>query len=205
MRAAYLLLLGDIQITVMASFQTNFSRITQHTDLLLEWEAVKATDYPLALHLSVFNVTDDQRVNTFEADIATELTGNSFLWNDLPSPLPFLPSATYELHLLRQVSLENPEPGAVITSSAPFNISSEIEGGDDDRGWQTATSEPASTPSKPANPNASEHSNNSTAIAAGLVVPFVVGISIFVLTRMQRRRKKILAERRKERQTLVID
>lgn len=66
------------------------------------------------------------------------LTKDSFLWNDLPSPLPFLSSATYELQILRQLPLEDLTLGAVITSSALFSISPKNdEDGGDDRGWPT--------------------------------------------------------------------
>lgn len=59
-------------MTTMAVFQTNLSGLTQHADLLLEWDPVDATDYPLAIHLRVFNATSEHKVNTFEADITSK-------------------------------------------------------------------------------------------------------------------------------------
>ncbi|KAI0509452.1 hypothetical protein F5B22DRAFT_331792 [Xylaria bambusicola] len=201
MKAAYLLMLGDAWGTAMASLQNSFGGLRQHADLLLEWEPAGATDYPLVLHVRVFNATSDHTVNTFETDIATGLYRDSFMWNDLPSPLPFLPSATYQLQIGRQLPAGDIMSDFVITSSSPFSILPESEDeNDDSRVWPTTTGA-----SESANSETSQHPDSSTAIAAGLVVPFVVGISVFVFICMQRRRKRTLEERRKERQTLVID
>ncbi|KAK5628788.1 hypothetical protein RRF57_004503 [Xylaria bambusicola] len=202
MKVAYLLMLGDAWRTAMASFYTGFGGLRQHADLLLEWEPAEAADYPLALHVRVFNATSDHIVNTFETDIATGLTEDSFIWNDLPSPLPFLSSATYQLQVVRQLPAGGTMSGSVITLSTPFSILPESKDGNDDnnRVWPTTTNAP-----EPANSHTSHRPDSNTAIAAGLVVPFVVGISVFVFICMQRRRKKTLEERRKERQTLVID
>ncbi|KAI0913872.1 hypothetical protein F4823DRAFT_640405 [Ustulina deusta] len=200
-RTVYLLVLGDFWAFATASFHTNFNDIRRHTDLLLEWDLADAIDYPLVIHVRVLNTSSDHKVNTFDTDISTGLTEGSFLWNDLPSPLPFLSTATYELQVLRQQRAGDIMSDLVITSSTPFTI-----GDDNNSGWQTTINETASDSPESANSSHSDgRPNSSTAIAAGLVVPLVVGISVFVFLRMQRRRKRTLEERRKEREVLVIN
>ncbi|KAI0858615.1 hypothetical protein F4860DRAFT_516630 [Xylaria cubensis] len=187
----------------MASFYNSFDHVTQHTDLLLEWDHANATDYPLVIHARVLNKTSDREVNTIEVDIASGLTNDSFFWEDLPFPLPFLSTATYELWILRQQRAEDVtlRPFA---SSPSFTILSPIK--DDSNDWQTTTNETTTDNPEPTNPPHSDgRPSSSTAIAAGLVVPFVVAISVSVFLCMQRRQRRISAERRKERAGLVID
>ncbi|KAF2965552.1 hypothetical protein GQX73_g8031 [Xylaria multiplex] len=227
----------------MASFHNSFNGVAQHSDLLLEWDPVDAMGQPLVIHARLLNVTGDYKVNTFETDISSEfappekglcvvdnnaagLTGDSFLWKDLPSPLPFLPTATYELQVLRQGQVGDIFSDLVIASSTPFAVSTEDRSGNNGGDWQTVgyfiEFSPLAfigligrrqgingTPSEPSKPTVLPHSHgnpdSSAAIVPGLVVPLVVGISICVLLCMQRRRKRMLEERQKERETLVID
>ncbi|KAI8946597.1 hypothetical protein F4801DRAFT_56740 [Xylaria longipes] len=203
MEGVYIVALAYFWQFAMASFSNSFDDVTQHTDVLLEWDRAN-TDYPLVIHARVLNKTSDREVNTIEADIATGLTNDSFLWGDLPFPLPFLSTATYELRVLRQQQVGDPTFGLVVASSPPFTILLQNE--DDSNDWQTTTNKTATDSPEPTNPSHSDgRPSSSTAIAAGLVVPFVVGISVSVFLWMQRRRKRILAERHKERAGLVID
>ncbi|KAI0474385.1 hypothetical protein F4859DRAFT_514917 [Xylaria cf. heliscus] len=203
-KAVYLLALVYLWELAAASFYHTFDDVTQHTDMLLQWDHANAADYPLVIHARVLNKTNDLEVNTIEADVATGLTNDSFLWRDLPFPLPFLPTAMYELWVLRQPPAGDAMPGLVVASSPPFTILSQDE--DDNNDWQTTANETATDSPEPTH---SSHwngrPNSSTAIAAGLVVPFVVGISITAFLCMQRRQKRIREERRKERAGLVID
>ncbi|KAI0455863.1 hypothetical protein F5B21DRAFT_173234 [Xylaria acuta] len=203
-KAVYLLALAYFWQLAMASFDNSFDHVIQHTDVLLEWDRANAADYPLVIHARVLNKTSDREVNTIEADIATGLTNDSFLWGDLPFPLPFLSTAMYELRILRQQQAGDAAFGIVVASSPPFTIIS--QNGDDNNDWQTTTNETATDSPEPTNPSHSDgRPSSSTAIAAGLVVPFVVGIAVSAFLWMQRRQKRILAERRKERAQLVID
>ncbi|KAI0426567.1 hypothetical protein F5Y09DRAFT_351102 [Xylaria sp. FL1042] len=204
----YLFMLGDFWGFITASFHNDFTDIRRHTDLLLEWDHADATAYPLVIHVRVLNTTSDSKVNIFETNISIGLIDDSFLWIDLPSPLPFLATATYEVQVLPQKEIGNILSGLIIASSTPFFIlpESEDEDGSDGSGWQITINGTASQPPGSANSSHSDgRHNKSTAIATGLVVPFVVGVSVFVLLRMQRRRKRTLEERRKERETLVIE
>ncbi|KAI1421108.1 hypothetical protein F5Y12DRAFT_718807 [Xylaria sp. FL1777] len=222
-KTVYLLMLVDLGGCATASFHNSFSDIRRNTDLLLEWDRVNATDYPLVIHVRALNITSDHKVNTFETDISSEsgiadegsrvidnstagLTDNSFLWRGLPSPLPFLSTATYDLQILCQPQVGDTTSELVIASSTPFAILPEEGDGDDSGGWQTTINGTASDPPESENSSHSDgRPNSSTAIAAGLVVPLVVGISVFVFLRVRKRRKRTLEERRKERATLVID
>ncbi|KAI0530032.1 hypothetical protein GGR58DRAFT_525399 [Xylaria digitata] len=202
----FLPFLGYLWNFTMASFRNGFNGVTQHTDLLLEWDLGDAMDHPLVIHARVLNVTGDHKVNTFETDISTGLASDSFLWRDLPSPLPFLPTATYELQVLRQGQVGDIFSDLVIASSTPFAILMEDGGGNDDSDWQTGINGAPSEPSKPTDlPHSHGNPDSSAAIVPGLVVPLVLGISIYVLLCMQRRRKRALEERQKARETLVID
>ncbi|KAJ8127981.1 hypothetical protein O1611_g5654 [Lasiodiplodia mahajangana] len=188
----------------MASFHNSFSDVTLHNDLLLEWDRANATYYPLVIRARVLNKTSEYNANTIEAEISSGLTDNTFLWRDLPFPLPFFSTATYELQVLGQQQAVGMLPELVIASSPSFIITPPRV--DESNGGQIAINGTSDDPFEPTN---SSHSggppNSSTAIAAGLVVPFVVGLSVFVFLCMRRRQKRIDEERRKERQGLVID
>ncbi|KAI0973867.1 hypothetical protein F4678DRAFT_389231 [Xylaria arbuscula] len=221
-KTIYMLVLVDIWGFTTASFHNSFNNVTLHDNLLLEWDHADATDYPLVVHVQVLNITSDHKVNTFETDISSEsgayksspclidnstagLTDDSFLWNDLPYPLPFLPTATYEIQVLRQIKAVN-KVSDPIASSTTFAILPENEDTNDNSGWQTTNSTSTSDPSESAiSAHSDRRPSNSTTLAAGLVVPIIVGISVVVFLCMYRRRKRTLEERRKERQTLVID
>ncbi|KAI0442450.1 hypothetical protein F4803DRAFT_376534 [Xylaria telfairii] len=204
-KAVYLLALAYLwQLAMASSFHNDFKDVIQHTNVLLEWDHANAADYPLVIHARVLNKTSDSEVNTIEADIATGLIDDSFVWGDLPFPLPFLSTATYELRVLRQQQAGDTTSGLLVVSSPPFNILS--QDGDDNNDWQTTTNKTATESPEPTNPSHSDgHPSSITAIAAGLVVPFVVGISVSVFLYMQRRQKRTREARRKERAGLVID
>ncbi|KAI1126335.1 hypothetical protein F5Y10DRAFT_267219 [Nemania abortiva] len=205
----------------MTSFHNSFSDVTLHSDLLLEWDRVNAANYPLIIRARVLNKTSDYNVNTIEAEISSELgvfetvlravdddlgelIENSFLWKDIPFPLPFLSTAAYELQILGQKQVGDTAPEPVIAYSPSFTIIPQRE--DENNGWQTTINGTTGDPLEPTNsPHSDGPPSSSTAIAAGLVVPFVVGVSAFVFLCMRRRHKRILEERRKEREGMVID
>ncbi|KAJ2987423.1 hypothetical protein NUW58_g4517 [Xylaria curta] len=205
-KAVYVLVLSYFWELAMASFRNNFSNVTRHTDLLLEWDHSDATEYPLVIHAIVLNKTDGYGVNAIEADISIGLTDGSFLWGDLPFPLPFLSTATYKLQVLSQQHAGGMMPHVVVASSPPFTI---LPGPVDQNGgntWQPTTDETANEPPGPTNSSHSEgRPNSDTAIAAGLVVPFVVGIAAFIFLWVRRRQKRVMEEQRKARAGLVID
>ncbi|KAI0406001.1 hypothetical protein F4802DRAFT_128980 [Xylaria palmicola] len=188
----------------MASFRNGFSGVTQHGDLLLEWDRADATDYPLVIHARVMNKTSDYEVNMIETDITVGLTDDSFLWEDLPSPLPFFSNATYELQVLPQQQAGGVISEPVIASSPSFTIKPPDEN-DSDSGQTTTYGTEGPVPRPTGLPHADGRPNENTAIAAGLVVPLVVGVAVFVFLRMYRRQRRIREERRKERAGLVID
>ncbi|KAI0206948.1 hypothetical protein F4808DRAFT_14838 [Astrocystis sublimbata] len=187
-----------------SSFDNSFDNITQHTNVLLKWSSNTTDYYPLVIRTRVLNRTGNRGVNAIEEDIATGLMNDSFLWEDLPSPLPFIPTATYELRVLRQEQAEDAISGLAVASSQPFAILAQDRYDDNQ---QTATNETKDDSSEPTNPVHLDEgpNNNSTAIAAGLVVPVVLGVSVSVFLWMRQRRKRVQAVRRKERAELVID
>ncbi|KAI0114492.1 hypothetical protein GGR51DRAFT_447742 [Nemania sp. FL0031] len=200
----YLLILCRFLGLTMASFHNSFSDVALHSDILLEWDRVNSTYYPLVIRARVLNKTSEYNANTIEAEISSGLTDDSFLWRDLPFPLPFFSSATYELQVLGQQQVVGVEPELVIASSPSFTIIPQVEDGSN--AGQTPINGTIDDPPESTNsPHSDGPPNSSTAIAAGLVVPFVVGLSVFVFLCMRRRQKRIDEERRKEREGLVID
>lgn len=71
-KASCLLVLSCFQRLTIASFHTDFTKVTRSADLLLEWDRVNVTDSPFTIHARVFNKTSENEVNTIEADIASE-------------------------------------------------------------------------------------------------------------------------------------
>jgi hypothetical protein len=146
------------------------------------------------------------------------LTEDSYLWKDLPLPLPFLSTAIYQLQVRPQQEQEGAttsDPGQVIASSHVFVISphdgNSGNNSSSNGGGSSNANPSASDPSSP-QPSATTiishsggHHDSNAAIAAGLVVPIVVGISVAVFIFMQKRQTRILEERRKAREGLVID
>jgi hypothetical protein len=70
-KTAHLVALGYFWELAMASFHSNFNNVTEHTDLLLEWDPVNATDYPLLINVRVLNKTSDNEVNLLEVNITS--------------------------------------------------------------------------------------------------------------------------------------
>lgn len=72
LRTSHILALGYSWERVTASFHNNFDNVTRHTDLLLEWDGVNATDYPLVINVQVVNKTSDRKANILELNITSE-------------------------------------------------------------------------------------------------------------------------------------
>ncbi|KAI1812906.1 hypothetical protein GGS20DRAFT_511104 [Poronia punctata] len=174
----------------MASFRTDFSNVTRNTDLLLQWDISNVTEYPVKLQVLIVNKTSEHEANVIEVVIATGLTNNSYLWREIPLPLPFLPTAEYELRVRPQEGR-----GPILASSPLFEIA-------------PAGGSESNTTGAPKSPSASHtggHHDSSAAIAAGVVVPLVVLIAVVVFLYMQRRQTRIAEARQKAREGLVIN
>ncbi|KAI1402054.1 hypothetical protein F4819DRAFT_455981 [Hypoxylon fuscum] len=195
-------ILSQLLALATAGFQNDFQNITRGSDLLLQWDSINATDFPLVIRSRLINQTSEYGANSLEVNITAGLITSSFLWKNIPYPLPYLETAKYEVEVWPQ-KLVGSKP-SVFTSSPYFAIA-ELEdkstGGSGDSFNGTVI-----IPSKPTNQPVSKGGiNNNTAIAAGLVVPVVVLLAVIGFVWMQQRQKRILEERRKQREELCID
>ncbi|KAI1473712.1 hypothetical protein F4774DRAFT_423017 [Daldinia eschscholtzii] len=188
----------------MANFQNEFKGITRGSDLLLRWE-VNATDYPLIVYSRLINQTSEFGANSLEINITTGLNATSFLWKSVPYPLPYLETAKYEVEVRPQNQVGSNSAAQAIASSSYFAISEPDEDKNAD-GPINPLNGTTILPSRPTSQPASKNGvNNNTAIAAGLLVPVFVILAIFGFVWMQRRQKKIIEEKRKQREELYID
>ncbi|KAI1650233.1 uncharacterized protein F4817DRAFT_283286 [Daldinia loculata] len=185
-------------------FQNEFKNITRGSDLLLRWEA-NATDYPLVLYSRLINQTSEFGANSLEVNITIGLNTTSFLWESIPYPLPYLETAKYEVEVWPQNQVRSKISAPAIASSSYFAIakSDGEETVDDPINPFNGTT---ILPSRPTNqPTSNNGVNNNTAIAAGLLVPVFVILAVLGFVWMQRRQKKIIEEKRKQREELYID
>ncbi|KAI1107120.1 hypothetical protein F4804DRAFT_241935 [Jackrogersella minutella] len=194
------LVFGQLWAFCIASFQNEFKNVIHESNLLLQWDSINATDYPLVIHSKFINQTSEYGANSLEVIIAIGLNDSSFLWKGVPYPLPYLNTAKYEVEVWSQNRAESK------VSSPYFTISgSEGDDGTDESGNSFSGTIPI-IPSKPTNqPVSTGGINNNTAIAAGLVVPVVAMLAIFGFVWMQQRQKRIIEEKRKQREELYID
>lgn len=199
-----LLVLSQLSAWVAADFQSKFENITHGSDLLLQWDPINATDYPLVIHSRLINQTSEYGANSLEVNITTGLNTSSFLWTSIPFPLPYLETAKYEVEIWSQ-NWTGSKASAPVFASTYFTITEPREDHNTDNpaeGFSGTTV----LPSKPTNQPSSKHGiNNNTAIAAGLVVPVVVILAVIGFIWTQRRQKRVLEERRKQREQLCID
>ncbi|KAI1081194.1 hypothetical protein F5B20DRAFT_77263 [Whalleya microplaca] len=199
-----ILVWSQLGALAIASFQNDFKNVTRGSDLSLRWDQVDAAEYPLVIHAELINRTSDYHANLLELNITTGLLASSFVWESIPEPLPFLETATYKIQVRPQNWTVESESAPTFASSPYFFIS---EPKDEKTDGPTALSGGTTiTPAKPTSRPASGGGvNSNAAIAAGLVVPAVVILAVFGFVWMQRRQKRILEERRKQREGLYIE
>ncbi|KAI2473256.1 hypothetical protein F4781DRAFT_381123 [Annulohypoxylon bovei var. microspora] len=199
------LVLGHLWRFATAEFQNEFKDINHESDLLLKWDPTNITNYPLVIHTRLINQTSEYGANSLEVNITVGLNGSSFLWKNVPYPLPYLETAKYEVEVWPQNWGLSKASALTFASSSYFTIlSSEENENTNDLG--NSLNETIIIPSKPMNHSISKGGiNNNTAIAAGLVVPIVVILAVFGFVWTQQRQKRILEEKRKQREELFID
>ncbi|KAH9900138.1 hypothetical protein F4778DRAFT_740279 [Xylariomycetidae sp. FL2044] len=204
-RAITSLLVLDLCRIATASFQNPFRNVTRGSELKLVWDGVDTTEYPLAIHARLLNGTSEYGANSLEVNITVGLNASSYIWRSIPYPLPYLEMATYEVEI-RPQKWTGPGSPPVFGSSPYFTIAEvEYEGPFDSGGLSSdkidfLSSIPTDSPKSQSN-----GINNDTAIAAGLIVPVIVALSVFGLLYMMRRQKKLQDEKAKQREEMVID
>ncbi|KAI1762010.1 hypothetical protein GGR53DRAFT_442830 [Hypoxylon sp. FL1150] len=197
--SSILLALSRLAVRVAADFQNNFENITRGSDVLLQWDQINATDYPLVIQSRLFNQTSQYGANSLEVNITSELDTSSYLWTGVPYPLPYLETAKYEVEIWGSRS------SAPMFASTYFTIA-ELGTNNNENNLAQSSNGTTPPPSKPTNQPSSTHGvNSNAAIAAGLVVPVVVILAVFGFVWTQRRQKRLIEERRKQREQLCID
>ncbi|KAI1140407.1 hypothetical protein F5Y05DRAFT_378287 [Hypoxylon sp. FL0543] len=196
-------ILSLLWVVVIANFQNRFVNTIRGSDILLQWDLINSTKYPLVIHCRLINQTSQYGANSLEVNITSGLNASSFLWKSVPYPLPYLETAKYKVDIWPQ---NWERPGASAFASSPDFTIFELEGGKDTDGMEGPFNETVIIPSKPNNqPGSNGGVNNNTAIAAGLIVPIVVILAVLGFVWMQQRQKRILEEKRKQREGLYID
>ncbi|KAI1454524.1 hypothetical protein F4805DRAFT_460724 [Annulohypoxylon moriforme] len=199
------LMLGHLWRLATAEFQNEFKDITRGSDLLLKWDPTNSTDYPLVIHSQLINQTSQYGANSLEVNITIGLNASSFLWENVPYPLPYFETAKYEVEVWPRDWGQSKTSVSAFASSSYFTISKPEEAGNVG-GLGGSFNETTVIPSKPTTqPTSTGGINNNTAIAAGLVVPIVVILAVFGFVLTQQRQKRILEEKRKQREELYID
>ncbi|KAI0388620.1 hypothetical protein F5Y17DRAFT_190821 [Xylariaceae sp. FL0594] len=203
----------------MSPFLNDLRNVTQNTDILLQWGPSATDEFPLQLQARILNRTGDYEIKVEEKVIATGLAANSYIWKDLPSPLPYLSTATYQLEVRPREREVAADSDLVIASSPQFTIlphgRNDIvrleEGGrrrEEEEGEPANKTSPSPSPStsgpsfvfpRPSttplsNPHTSGHHDSSAAVAAGVAIPVVVIISIAIFIFMNRRRSRSLED-----------
>ncbi|KAI0005645.1 hypothetical protein F4779DRAFT_621013 [Xylariaceae sp. FL0662B] len=196
--------LSQLGTLVIAEFQNDFKNVIRGSDLSLRWDEVDATDYPLVISARLISRTSEYRANLLESNITAGLYASSFVWESVPEPLPFLETASYEIEVRPQDRFGENGSAPGLASSPYFFISEREDENTSDS--KDSSDETTTLPSRPNNrPVSSGGVNNNAAIAAGILVPVVVIIAIFGFVWIQRRQKRLLEERRKQREELCID
>ncbi|OTA70255.1 hypothetical protein K449DRAFT_427777 [Hypoxylon sp. EC38] len=200
-----ILIFSQLWVAVIADFQNEFSNTTRGFDLLLQWDPINSTDYPLVIHCRLINQTSEYGANSLEVNITNGLNASSFLWKSVPYPLPYLGTAKYEVEVWPQNWI-GPRVALPVFASSPYFTISELDEGENMNGLGDSFNGTVVIPTRPTNqPISNGGVNNNTAIAAGLVVPIVVILAVFGFVWMQQRQKRILEEKRKQREELYID
>lgn len=119
-----------------AEFTVDFEQgLEEGKNVLLEWEPVDASFRPLVLFGQLFNQTERGGMISISQNITCErapkkvsvvggtqhahyacflavgINASSYLWMNVPSPLPFYPTASYVVQLLPQNQVGNPTDG----------------------------------------------------------------------------------------------
>ncbi|KAI0838622.1 hypothetical protein F5Y06DRAFT_296238 [Hypoxylon sp. FL0890] len=218
------LICSQLWVAVVAEFRNKFENTTRGSDLLLQWDPVDSNDYPLTICCRLINQTSDYGANLLEVNIISKeshfafaykssishivpdgLNASSFPWKSVPYPLPYLETAKYEVEI-RPQNWVGPKSSVAAFASSPYFTISDLEGDVNTDSSGAPFDGTTIIPSKPTNqPSSNARVSNNTAIAAGLVVPVVVILAVFGFVSMQQRQKRILEEKRKQREELYID
>ncbi|KAI2638937.1 hypothetical protein GGS26DRAFT_587709 [Hypomontagnella submonticulosa] len=200
-----LFIFSQLWAFTIAGFQSQFEDIARGSDVLLRWDPINDTDYPVVIHSRLINRTSEYGANSLEVNITVGLNSSSFLWKNVPYPLPYFKTAKYEVEVWPQYWAGSKALVPAFASSPYFTIS-ESEGGVNGGDSRDPFNGTIIMPSKPNNqPVSNGGVNNNTAIAAGLVVPVVVILAVCGFIWMQQRQKRMLEEKRKHREGLYID
>ncbi|SPN97763.1 uncharacterized protein DNG_01276 [Cephalotrichum gorgonifer] len=210
-RAAKLLLLitSCLLPVGLSEFITPFEGVVEGGKLELTWERLPAEALPFYISGRVFNTTE-VGITSFQANLTTNLSTSSFTWSDIPYPLPYIPTAHYELELVplrpsNHSTSSNQSTSSATAKSPLFSIapsSSEPPPKNSPR-----PPGPAPTPTEEKKVSKSSGPGTNAIIAAvcvGLGIPILIAAGVCVWwTRRHRQRAKYEENRRRRYETII--
>ncbi|KAB5535085.1 hypothetical protein GE09DRAFT_348885 [Coniochaeta sp. 2T2.1] len=176
----------------------SFDRITEGDSLDLTWDSsgLERDSFPLVITVSLINQTDSG-VYGVKTNLSTIVNTTSYVWQGLPYPAPFLPTAQYQVEI-RSLLAGSSNGQSVVARSPFFAVRPAL---------QTDAFPPADAGDEPA-PDSPGHRglSRNASIALGVVVGAFslmgVGVVVWGFRRRQRRLRE--AKRRQKRLAFVI-
>ncbi|KAL8392056.1 hypothetical protein RB595_002311 [Gaeumannomyces hyphopodioides] len=153
-----------------AEFTRTFSGLTKAADLALGWDGVDARYMPLTIHAVVVNRTgNENRANVFRRNLAVGINGTSWVWKNMPSPLPYLATGQYQVEI-RTETQANATAGSVppVLPKSPYFSILEV------KSTQPTGSPGGATSPSPASDGGGRPSSKTISLAAGIVVTLVI-------------------------------
>ena len=186
-----------------AAFLSQFNDVTHRSAVAVGWDPVENVTAPFALHARMVNKTEGGLLNAVMMRISADINGTVWTWADVPSPLPWLPTAQYQLELRPFTWNGSDQPDSskapLYTRSSFFSIAP-----------QNNTLEPPPSDGRDhgnGNKSAPEPQNRTLGIALGLAfgIPAIIG-TCFLIHVWRKRQLKLAEEKRWQRRyDFVID
>lgn len=191
-----------------AAFTNSFDGLTHGRRVEVSWDKLSAGDQPAYLSGRIFNETENGVVS-FQANLSIGITDTTFSWINAPYPLPYMPTAQYELELLP----ENPPAASDGASNGQTSLaksdlfyiihsSSEEDGGSRN---PTVITEPHPTTEPTKSRGGPSTAIIIVAVCVGLGVPILAGIGVWIWCMRRERRRRQYEESRRIRYQTIID
>ncbi|OIW28916.1 hypothetical protein CONLIGDRAFT_681851 [Coniochaeta ligniaria NRRL 30616] len=176
----------------------SFDHITESGSLNLTWDntGLDADSFPLAITISLINQTGSG-VFGVKTNLSSSVNTTSYLWQGLPYPAPYLPTAQYQVEII--FSRANASNVQSVVARSPFFLIHQAP--------QPVDSSASDTSEEPASEGLRQGGlTKNTSIAIGVVVGvfsiMALGIVGWCFRRRQRRARE--EARRRKRMEFVI-
>ncbi|KAJ9142228.1 hypothetical protein NKR19_g7297 [Coniochaeta hoffmannii] len=176
----------------------SFDRITESGPLSLTWDndGLSADSFPLVVAVSLINQTDSG-VYGVRTHLSESVNTTSYLWQGVPYPAPYLPTAQYQVEVRSQEA--SPSNGqTVVVARSPFFYIHPAQQFSSSPG--DTSDEPASEP--PRHGGLSRNASIAIGVVVGVFSVMALGIVTWCFQRRQRRARE--ERRRRKRMEFVI-